>query len=58
MPGHCVTQEIYIISYVKVEANSGEGLRLFISRIPAETFNSSGRSNFRSIVGIHDSTDS
>lgn len=50
-------RDIKIGCYVKVEADRGEDLGFVVSRIPAEKFNASGRSNFRVSAGV-DGTDS
>jgi len=57
IPGPRVPREIKIGCYVKVEADRGEDLGFVVSRIPAEKFNASGRSNFRVSAGV-DGTDS
>lgn len=49
--GPRVPRDMKIGCYVKVEADRGEDLGIVVSRIPAEKFNATGRSNFRLGVG-------
>lgn len=49
--GQRVPRDIKIGCYVKVEADRGEDLGIVVSRMPAEKFNATGRSNFRLGIG-------
>lgn len=48
IPGPRVTRDLKTGCYVKVEADRGEDLGIIIGKIPAEKFNTAGKSSFRS----------
>mmetsp|Transcript_9599 Transcript_9599/g.14745 ORF Transcript_9599/g.14745 Transcript_9599/m.14745 type:complete len:940 (-) Transcript_9599:1442-4261(-) len=48
IPGPRVTRDLKIGCYVKVEADRGEDLGIIVGKVPAERYNVSGRSSFRS----------
>jgi len=58
IPGPRAPRDIKIGCYVKVEADRGEDLGFVSSRMPAEKFNASGRSNFRAGANVVEGVDS
>lgn len=58
IPGPRAPREIKIGCYVKVEADRGEDLGFVVSRMPAEKFNASSRSNFRAGTNVVEGIDS
>jgi hypothetical protein len=51
IPGPRVVGDLKIGCYVKVEADRGEDLGIVVNKIPAEKFNTSGRTAFRGSPG-------
>ena len=51
IPGPRVVGDLKIGCYVKVEADRGEDLGIVVNKIPAEKFNTSGRTGFRGSPG-------